>query len=311
MSNIVEFIPVWAIASVFSKFLFYFGSLSLGGGALCLIFFNDKTFPNYTLLLQYIGFGSLLGVHAELLFFLLKVGELADTGFLGVFDIEYAKILWRTPIGVVLRYRSFAFLLVLIVAFFTHSKLVRLSSPPGKMFFYPLLIAQGIALLLIISLFRISGHVSVLDDLSWIVVGIHFLAFCCWIGSLFPLHWTLENSSMVIAKTLLTRFSVAGSIAVGLMVTTGFYVTYRLTGFSIEEFLSAYGQYLLLKIVFVLSILFVAALNKWRFVPELEGFDVASRLNMRQSLRIEVLLSAIVLVITAYVSSQLSPMSML
>jgi len=159
--------------------------------------------------------------------------------------------------------------------------------------------------------FRISGHVSVLDDLSWIVVGIHFLAFCCWIGSLFPLHWTLENSSVVIAKTLLTRFSVAGSIAVGLMVTTGFYVTYRLTGFSIEEFLSAYGQYLLLKIVFVLSILFVAALNKWRFVPELEGFDVASRLNMRQSLRIEVLLSAIVLVITAYVSSQLSPMSML
>lgn len=276
-----------------------------------MMFFNDRTSQNYTLLLQYIVFGSLAGIHAEVLFFILKVGELADAGLVGMFDIEYAKILWSTPLGVVLRYRSFAFSLALIMALVTLNRMLRLPSPPGKVFFLPLLAAQGLALLLIISVFRHSGHVSVLDDLSWIVVGIHFLAFSCWIGSLFPLNWILENSSMVVARNLLIRFSLAGSAAVGLMVTSGIYLTYRLTGFAIEGAFSAYGQYLILKVVFVSSILVVAAINKWRLVPELNQGDEASRILMRRSLRVEVLLSAIVLLITAYLSSQLSPMLMI
>jgi len=272
-----------------------------------LMFFNDRTSQNYTLLLQYIVFGSLAGILAEVLFFILKVGELADAGLFGMFDIEYAKILWSTPLGVVLRYRSFAFSLALIMALVTLNRMLRLPSPPGKVFFFPLLAAQGVALLLIISVFRHSGHVSVLDDLSWI----HFLAFSCWIGSLFPLNWILENSSMVVARNLLIRFSLAGSAAVGLMVTSGIYLTYRLTGFAIGVAFSAYGQYLILKVVFVSSILVVAAINKWRLVPELNQGDEASRILMRRSLRVEVLLSAIVLLITAYLSSQLSPMLMI
>lgn len=311
LSNLVELISLfsfWATASLFAKILFYVGSLSLGGGALCLMLFNDRTFRNYTMLLQYILFGSLIGIHAEVLVFILKVGELADTGLFGMFDIEYAKILWSTPLGVVLRYRSLAFSLALIMAFVTLKRVLRLPRPPRKVFFLPLLTAQGIALLLIISVFRHSGHVSVLDDLSWIAVSIHFLAFSCWIGSLFPLNWILENSSMVVAKNLLIRFSVAGSAAVGLMVTTGIYITYRLTGLAIEAAFSAYGQLLILKIVFVLAILVIAAFNKWRFVPKLNEGDEVSRLLMRRSLRVEVLLSVIVLLIAAYLSSQLSPM---
>lgn len=308
IAELISLISFWAAASVLAKIAFYMGALSLGGGALCLIFFNDRTFRNYTVLLRYIIFGSLVGIHAEVMFFILKVGELADAGLFGMFDIEYAKILWNTPIGVVLRYRSLAFSLALIMALITFNRVFRLASPPGKVFFLPLLTIQGIALLLIISVFEHSGHVSVLDDLSWLAVGVHFLAFSCWIGSLFPLNWILENSSTVVAKNLLIRFSVAGSAAVGLMVTTGIYLTYRLTGLATEAFFSAYGQHLILKVAFVLFILIVAAFNKWRFVPELNEGDEASRLFMRRSLRVEVFLSVIVLLITAYLSSQLSPM---
>jgi putative copper resistance protein D len=76
---------------------------------------------------------------------------------------------------------------------------------------------------------------------------------------------------------------------------------------SLTELIStAYGRALAYKLLLVLALLGIAALNKFKLVPAL--LLLRSSAKFRHSVRIEMLVASLLLVLTAYLSTVVGPM---
>ena len=73
-----------------------------------------------------------------------------------------------------------------------------------------------------------------------------------------------------------------------------------------ELFGTAYGRAMALKLVLVAGLLGIAALNKFVLVPKLMEEGESSR--FRRSVRIEIVVALLLLILTAYLSTVVGPM---
>jgi putative copper resistance protein D len=98
----------------------------------------------------------------------------------------------------------------------------------------------------------------------------HLIAAGLWLGALLPLllllHATTETSQQYQTAK---RFSTLGIICVAALLPSGVVNTYYLVGSAAALIATAYGQILLLKLVFVLTMLTLAGINRWHFLPRL------------------------------------------
>jgi putative copper export protein len=149
---------------------------------------------------------------------------------------------------------------------------------------------------------------------------LHFVAITLWIGSLFFIRYCysfLIKGAGVnlwdIFLSLINRFSKMATISVGIVVITGL----ALSVFNFESFSKVvstqYGMVLLVKTVFVATILLFGALNKFFIIPNLNNnaeHDWTKLTSLRNRLHMflttEAVLGLIILLATS-VLTHLSP----
>lgn len=140
-----------------------------------------------------------------------------------------------------------------------------------------------------------TGTVHRLSDV------IHMLAASIWIGGLAAFSWmlfrpqiALSEEKLSAAHRALDRFSLVGTLAVGLIVATGIINWLAIVGLPnlAQAALTPYGKLLIIKLLLFVGMLALAGLNRWRLTPGLgiaiRNADTASAIvGLRRSLLAE------------------------
>ena len=228
-----------------------------------------------------------LGAFSVLSSFLLQVGTMAMAGMGGMFDWELMQFLWPDAAGKTLCLQLPAFGLLLLSLLLLKVK------------YLPILL-QSMALLLLMFGFLQGGHLLRFGLPGQLLLLTHLLAVGFWVGSL-PLLWRLcRHSPTARLHALLHQF---GQIMIGvllLILLSGVSMTWLLLSAPEHLWSTSYGQLLLAKILLVIGLLSLGALNKLRLVPALQQHSDPRRLQM--AIVAEMLLATAIFVITAVVT---------
>lgn len=137
---------------------------------------------------------------------------------------------------------------------------------------------------------------------------VHLTAAAFWVASLWPLfHLVGRGHSQDNTARILSRFGKLAMGGVGLLVLAGVTLATLLTGGFMPLLTTAYGQFLIGKILIVGALLLFAAVNKWRLVPAFESGDATAPRRLQRSIALEMMLVAVILLITAVLTRMTSP----
>jgi len=170
----------------------------------------------------------------------------------------------------------------------------------GRLTPWLLLSAVAAAALLTISLQSHSAalpgeRVFLATALDWL----HLLAMTTWLGGLLPLAFLLwpGRSQPGLAATLIPRFSRVALPCVLILIGTGLYSTLVHVR-TIEALLTTlHGQALSLKIGLFCLLLLLGAVNLLLLTPQLRKAEAVARQRLRLTIRLELLLGVIVLLV--------------
>jgi len=295
----------WELASLVCKFLVYIGVASIAGGSYCLWQFSDHSKATLHRNLSYIFIGSLIGFQGVVANFLIQIGLINDNGLVGMFDWGMGSLLLGVQLGVVTFYRLTGFVIVLLSCLFFFRRITYSTRAPDQNFYRVLIAIHFFALLVISSSFRLAGHVSVLSIVPQIGIVIHVTVFALWIGSLYPLYKMTESRDMKFLQLCMKRF---GDYAIGILILlgiSGLVMILELLESPSELFTSPYGRAFLSKLSLVVILVSIAAANKLIFVPVI-ATETDSR-KLASSIRWEMLVASVILLVTSYFSTIVGP----
>ena len=128
----------------------------------------------------------------------------------------------------------------------------------------------------------------------------HLLAAGFWLGALLPLMLALRGTAETDRQyETAKRFSTLGVVCVAALLPSGIVNAYYLVGSVPALIGTAYGQILLLKLVFVVAMLALAGINRWRLVPRLAARDGRAARRIARHTAIEAVLGFGVIAIVA------------
>jgi putative copper resistance protein D len=140
-----------------------------------------------------------------------------------------------------------------------------------------------------------------------LVVGIHLCAAAFWLGALAPLLTVSNTGDLAVVAATAARFGAAAQYIVGALVAAGVTLLWLLLGSLSQLWMSAYGRCLTLKLALVAALLYCAAFNKLRLTPRLTAGDTAALHSLRTSIRLELSLGVLILVVTAALTTLNGP----
>lgn len=295
-----------SLLNLSSKLLVYICSASLVGGWFLLLL--DSRHNELRLFIQRSMLaGAIAGLFAVGINFYAQVGSFAESGWNGLFDPDYQMMLWDSPVGnsVILRLAGFALALVTLVFFGFARQSVSTNLPLWKTGKSILLF---VSLVLLSSAFILTGHTAEQTVLIRFLLWVHVFIALLWMGSLLPLWCACGVMEAKHLQQLMHRF---GSVAMGLvavLVVCGGVIVWQLLASPVELITTAYGRVLLLKMGLVAGILGLAALHKFRLVPQLTGRPEAMKL--RRSILIESGIGLGIMVVTVLLTTIMGPESM-
>lgn len=305
----------WGLAILLSKFIAYISFVSLAGGLLVLVIGSRLHPPGSHSASAFCGWSATARVHlvrilivasgigkvAIIMFFLLQVGQVNQNGLAGMADAFMIGLLAQTPIGTGSALRLAGFVLIGLMLIVYRTKLMHTSAPSLPI---SLVLLWAIGILLSCAGFAVLGHVANLSWFAQTLLGLHVLLIGMWLGALYPLLLLCRTERASDLVHLMKRFGdYAWGITLGLVLTGGYLLT-RLLGSPAELYTTAYGRFMLLKIILVLCLLALAALNKFRLVPALRSAGAGT---LQRSIRGEMVLAISILVITAVLSTVTGP----
>ena len=295
----------WELASLLAKLLLYIGAFSIAGGSLCAWLYSNQSrsalFSNFS----YVFVGTVVGFHGAILGFLVQVGLINDSGIGGMFDWGMISILLDTSQGDATLLRLLAFMLAGVSSIVFLKKLQVSNITPASRLIRMLYAMQAAALVAIAYSQTMLGHVSVLSPIAKASIVLHFIAFALWIGCCYPF---LQLSRVLEFGTLQRSLRQFGNHAIGILLVlliAGVLMLWELLGSPWELIDSEYGLAMLAKLTLVLGILGIAATNKLIIVPRLLSSQSATRLQV--SLRYEIALAMLILLVTSYLSTVVGP----
>ncbi|MEP5761630.1 MAG: CopD family protein [Litoreibacter sp.] len=276
---------VWGLASIATKFALYLGLLTSTGTVFAVLLFQLSGYRQFIL-----AFAS-LGVVATLLGFSLNAAMLMGN-LSGMTDPEMLRLLWSTSAGTALALRLVG-LSILALGLFMGPIGLRLSMVGGTVVLWS---------------FASTGHIPDRDSMTLdLILMFHLVAISLWIGVLSPLRkMSLNVSTLSDAADLGHRFGKIAIIFVPLLIIGGGYMGYRLVGSMSALIGSAYGLTLILKVVFVASLLGLATANKLRFIPQITTGDQRAATSLSRSISLEWAAIAVILMISAILTSALT-----
>ena len=283
----------WIYATWLVKVILYLGIAFVIGGAFCYFLLGRYVEIKETIL-KYMTIGTGLGLFASVLGFFILIGSFANTGLSGMWDNNYINILVNTPTGHVYITRSISFALLLIFMIVKLSKgMIDISKTEGAIF--------TILLTPIILSFSQLGHVTNLSLFAQALLSIHVLVMSLWMGSLYPLWKTSKKINGLPLKERMHLFGQIAAFIVGILIACGLSIALLLFKDFNTLINTPYGHGFIIKILFVLSILLLAAFNKWYFTPRLQ--DPKSAKQLGYAILFEMSLGLSILLATGYITT--------
>jgi len=156
--------------------------------------------------------------------------------------------------------------------------------------------------------FAFMGHTATHDQ-RWLLVAllvVHLLIVAFWFGALRPLQLVGRYEDLARNARIIERFSKLAAFLVPAIFVAGLGLSLILVP-SVAILGMPYGQLLLLKIAGFALLMALAALNKWRFGPQIGSGNAAALRRFRRSVIVEWWLMVAVLFATAAMTGLFSP----
>ena len=271
---------IWIVIEIAAKWAMYLGILGAAGTAICTALFRLR--DTKTTLIAF----AILGIVGSAEFFAMK-GAALTGDISGMTDPEMLGLLWTTQSGLALKLQLLGLAL----------------SALGAVWLPVSVIGGLIALASLV----VTGHIPAIDNITLSVLHyIHLLAIAFWIGILFPLKRLAgDTAAMDKAAQLGHDFGRIAVVLVPALIVAGLFMSYALLG-SFDAILTGYGRILLIKVLFVSTLLGLAALNKLRLTPAMTKGDEQAAAMLVTSIRVEWILMMVIIALTAILTTVLS-----
>jgi putative copper resistance protein D len=159
--------------------------------------------------------------------------------------------------------------------------------------------------------FTMSGHSQLGGFLSQSLLMIHLFGLAFWLGALLPFRWMCLQRDTHNLNIIAHRFGVIALGYVSLLLSAGLGYAYLLLGDVSLLFTTQYGNVLLVKVVLVMSLLSLAALNKFKLVPSLESKQTNAVMQFHRSVQFEIAIALIILIASSLLTTSMTlPMGM-
>lgn len=160
--------------------------------------------------------------------------------------------------------------------------------------------------------FALTGHTLSVGPgiLPRVAIALHLLAVAYWIGALVPLLQASLSMGQANLARVLRRFGNVALGMVGILVAAGLFLTWALLNLPDDLIGSNYGLLLFAKLGLVTSMLGLAALNKLRFTPQIEAGATGARAALATSIKAEIAIAALILLVTAAFTTLVGPPSL-
>ena len=287
----------WAAAAIAAKALGYATALLAMGGALFLAVFRAEL--GHGLgdgegvargLRRLTAVAAVLGLAVLALRVEIRAARISGMGPAGMVDPMMLGIVWDSPLGSAGVWRIAGLALVLAVLW-------------GG--------AAGTALSLVGAALVAMSYTQVghsLDGPRWALgtlLTMHLLAAAYWVGALWPLRRAAALGPG--AAALLHRFGIVATGVVALLAAMGATFAWLMVGGVAGLVGTAYGWTLLLKVALVAGLTGLAALNKLRLVPALAAGRAEAAPALRRSIAAEIAVVAVILLLTATLTTLTTP----
>ena len=285
-------LSLWDAASIAAKTLTYAATLGAAGAvfflAVCgpLIAGGDR--PRIRSVVVGLAVLSVFAGGAQIL---VSAGSMADDAA-GLWEGSLIRMVWQAGAGRANAIRAIGLLLAALG--------VWSARPP----WWALLGAAMAA-----TSFAWTGHARALhpDVLPVMLVSAHLVGIAFWLGALAPLLIVSRNGDVSRIAATAARFGSAAVFVVGGLMAAGVALLWMLLGDVTALWSSAYGRSVMLKLAFVGCLLCFAAFNKLRLTPRLRAGDSRAVRSLRTSIRFEMILGAVILAVTAGLTTLFGP----
>ena len=156
--------------------------------------------------------------------------------------------------------------------------------------------------------FLLTGHTSAhaLRAVLAPLLGLHLLIVAGWFGALAPLLIVIRREAKPMVALIVARYSAIAGFLVPLIALAGLSMAWLLTG-SLTVLRRPYGELLMVKLILFSLLMALAAWNKWRLTPALALGEARAAVALQRSIIAEIILIAVVLSVTAALTSLYSP----
>jgi len=154
---------------------------------------------------------------------------------------------------------------------------------------YPAIVGPWLALR------SFQGHAGAHGVVAAMIDWLHLLAAAAWIGGLVQLALLARPISMDVGR----RMRTLATVALGALIPSGVYAAFLHIPSLDMVTESPYGRALVLKLVLAAVLIALGAVNHFRHVPGMLRGDATAAARLGALVRVEVLLAAAVLLVTA------------
>jgi copper resistance protein D len=156
--------------------------------------------------------------------------------------------------------------------------------------------------------FAAVGHIHGLPGTAPLpLLCMHLLCAAFWLGALGPLLIAARGGSDFQVALLAARFGKLALGVVALLLAAGTGVLWTLIGGAAQFWSSDYGRMMAVKLLIVAALLSIAAVNKLYLTPRLLSGDAKAVIRFQRSLKTEMVLGALILLITAAFTTVAGP----
>ncbi|MFA8386512.1 MAG: copper resistance D family protein [Pelagibaca sp.] len=278
--------------SICVKALAYATALIAMGSILAILTLRRLPAPEVQALRLLAVFCAIAAALFSLLRIPLRASFLMGGTWQGATEPMMVKMVWDSPLGASIAARLFG--LALICAILLPTRFGR-----------PL---ATVGVILVAASFVLRGHA--LEEPRLVLatlITLHILGLAFWIGAFAPLYRLSAEPISPVAGQISHDFGRLALWVVSGLTLAGGATLWLLTGNLLGVFFTPYGQVIAVKLAVFLGIIGLAAWNKLRLTPVLLRQEPGAGRNLRQSIRAEALLVALVLLTTAVLTTVSAP----
>jgi putative copper resistance protein D len=149
--------------------------------------------------------------------------------------------------------------------------------------------------------FAWSGHVHSMrpNTLPTLLLCLHLVCAAFWMGALAPLLIVARGGNAAQTASAAARFGKLALSVVSVLLIAGAALLWMLIADASTFWSSGYGRLFAVKLLAVAVLLGLAALNKLSLTPKLQNGDEAAARTFRRSIKTEMFLGGLILLVTA------------